>query len=109
MAHPSVYVTVYNKQTGEGQKIYRASLVEFLAAGNYTLEKPENGKAPAAPEKLPTAGRAVNREAVETVYLAHEEPEKLEAKEEAPKAEEVSADEPKKSAPRRRKPAADAE
>lgn len=60
----STYVTVYDKETGEGHFTYAATVKEWLDTGKYTVEKPKNAKPSpqAAKAKLPTAGREANRE-----------------------------------------------
>ncbi len=99
----SPLVTIYHKETGEARRIYRCTLTDFLDSGEWTVERPEGGVAPAPELKkalLPTAGREVNRPAsnevkadVELKSVAAEKEEKVE---ERPAAA--------KRAPRRRDP-----
>lgn len=60
----TTYYTVYSKKDGTPHFTYAASVQEWLATGEYTLEAPKEAKP--APElaqsKLPTAGREANRE-----------------------------------------------
>ena len=62
----SPYVTVYDKRTGIGHLVYRASLQSFIKTGNYTTEKPANAvpSKELAATQLPTAGRSSNRVAL---------------------------------------------
>ena len=95
------YVTIYN-QAGDSRLIYRSSLNDWLATGDWSVEKPENAVKPAALKKaqLPTAGRAGDRAAsVEALESAMPEA----AAPAATEPEEVH-EAPAKPAPRRRKP-----
>ena len=109
----SPYVLVYNKETGVAQKIYRATLAEFLADGRYTLEAPSNAKADPALNRsqLPTAGREATRNEVPEIFPgniqpkvatspAQVAPKRVEAKPEVQEA-------PVKPAPKRRAPSAE--
>jgi len=102
----SAYVTIYNKETGEGLKIYRATLSDFLDSGVYQVEKPGNYKPSAqiATSELPTAGREANRPEpkevqatarVRTEETARRDEDSSPEKEAAPAAQ-------KKTPPRRR-------
>lgn len=61
---PKSYVTVYSKANGSPHFTYAATVKEWLATGEYTLEAPDVVEQP--PElikkKLPTAGREANRD-----------------------------------------------
>ena len=92
-------LTIYHKASGEGRLVYRATLTEFLATEEWTLEKPE-GSRPAlelAKALLPTAGREVNRPASEEIKA------ELEVKAVEKEEEEKIAEAAPKRAPRRRK------
>lgn len=104
----SPYVLVYNKETGVAQKIYRATLAEFLADGRYTLEAPTNAKADPALNRsqLPTAGREATRNEVPEVFPGNIQPKtatssaQVEPKKEEAKPEVQEA--PIKPSPKRR-------
>ena len=96
----SPLVTVYHKSTGEARRIYRATLVDWINTGLWTVEKPEGAKPSAGLKKslLPTAGREASRPASEEVKAD------IEVKAAAAEAEEVAPERPAaaKRAPRRR-------
>lgn len=101
--NPSTYVVVYNKETGEGTKIYRATLSEFLATGNYTTQAPGNAHpSPAlAKDGLPSAGREATRDVPAEAFAGVEVPAPA-AKEEQEEAKPEAKKAPAKPAPRRR-------
>lgn len=60
----SAYTTVYRKDSGAPERIYRTSLREFLETGDYTTTPPEGQAVPSpdAPSgNLPTAAREESR------------------------------------------------
>lgn len=96
----SPLVTIYRKETGEARRIYRATLVDFINTGEWTVEKPA-GALPSPELKkslLPTAGRESSRPHVEEVKAD------LEVKAAAAEAGEEVVERPaaSKRAPRRR-------
>lgn len=101
-------VFIYNLETGEGHKVFPASVQDFLATGNYSLDKPANGKLSkdAFRSELPSAGRESERPAAADIKMAEKRAEKkAEAKtEEVKEVLEEKAEEPaqNKRAPRRR-------
>ena len=101
--NPSTYVVVYNKKTGEGTKIYRATLSEFLATGDYTTQAPDNARpSPArAKEGLPSAGREATRDIPAEAFPGVELPEPAEEEAEEDVKPEVKKA-PAKPAPKRR-------
>ena len=96
------HVTLYNIKTGEAVRVYRATVRDFLATGEWQIEKPAH--AVASPDlhkhQLPTAGREANRPASEEVK-ASVAIEEVRAEEESAKEEKEPAAAPKR-APRRR-------
>lgn len=109
-------VLLYHKTTGEVVQTYPATVKEWLATGEYQTERPKNAKEIKMPVKLPTAGREANRlnpvidrgpsltPASEVDAQAPEaEPAKVEA-EAKPEMEK-----PKRSEPRRRPRASEAD
>lgn len=109
----SPYVLVYEIETGVAQKIYRATLAEFLATGRYTTERPDNAKDDGNinRSKLPTAGREATRQQPAEVFPGNIQPKVAKTPGEvAPKKEEAKPEvkeAPAKPAPKRRAPAAD--
>lgn len=63
MAVQSPHLTIYEKETGKGKRIYRASLHSFLKTGRYTQERPANATDgdDLARINLPVAGREASR------------------------------------------------
>lgn len=104
MARP--YVTVYSKTDGTPHFTYAATVQEWLATGDYTLEAP--GAAAQPPElarrKLPTAGREMNREnpIISGGTPALSEASLVSAAEVEPSAAPEPETAPTKPAPRRR-------
>lgn len=96
------YVTVYHKETGAATRIYRATLSEFIATGNYTTDAP--GAPKRTPEErkaaMPTAGRQIAREPISEEFKA-EHPE-----EPATPVKPAKEEAPTRKPPRRRAPAA---
>lgn len=107
------YVTVYNTETGEAQRIYHATLREFLATGLYVTERPDNAhEGPSLSRAgLPTAGRESDRRApILDRNGTKERREKLsEEKVEVTEKSEVEGSAPSKPAPKRRAATGDKE
>ncbi len=100
----STYATVYEVKSGKAIRCYPATVQEFLASGDYTLEAPAGAKAPEAEvrSKRPSAGREAER-----LAALHNMEQTLSAPTESPIAEPVEAVEevteaPTRKAPRRR-------
>lgn len=98
MASP--YVTVYHNETGKPTLIYRSTLQEFIATGEYSTKAPGQPATPEALKRstLPAAGREASRVAELDQHAA----EHTEAAPEAAEAPEASA--PADAAPRRQPP-----
>lgn len=114
MAVQSPHITVYEKETGKGKRIYRASLHSFLKTGRYTQERPANATDgdDLARINLPVAGREASRKQELEQHTATFNPDSLgpsglpeglgslQIQQDLP--EDVT---PKRSQPRRRKKA----
>ncbi len=104
MASP--YRTLYHKKTGDPVFTYAASVDEWLALGDYTLDPPDAPRKPPELTKLPTAGREMNRInpivsggpelTTQSMVDAHQPADGVEP------TEDVKAEAPKKAPPRRR-------
>lgn len=114
MAVQSPHVTIYEKETGKGKRIYRASLHSFLKTGLYTQERPVNATDgdDLARINLPVAGREASRKQELEAHTAAFNPDSLGpsglpeglGSVSQPESEDAS---PKRSQPRRRKPSAE--
>ena len=115
MAIQSPYLTVYEKESGVGKRIYRASLAAFLKTGRYQQERPANATdaGELARIQLPVAGREANRTPLQEEHTLQFDPDSLiqaegqglERLQQSPIAPSTDA-QPKRSQPRRRAKAA---
>ncbi len=99
--------TLYEKKTGKPVFCYLASVDEFLATGNYTVDEPGSPAKPAelAKAKLPGAGREASRRdptAFKPGVDQSPPPEKPAAPLDSLDEEKPAEEAPKRKPPRRR-------